>query len=167
MYCLTTTEASHWLTEHGMLEDPYHASSAPQHYVQFHAPKSYPVTEAFCREYLATIAPQAQHLLHIADWGLYTPSQMLTISAIRSRHGEDRQLIDTPAHHLADAEADTTIALLSLFTSYEWKGYLYSPHHQCTLYSWEGTYFDFWTDNEHYLSRLRDLANEFNLEITP
>ncbi|TDU81066.1 hypothetical protein EI77_00368 [Prosthecobacter fusiformis] len=123
--------------------------------------------EAFARHYFLNISPDAESLIHMTDWGLYEPSQMIAITGIRGSRGEDRWLIDAPGHRLTSEEVELGISLFSLSASFAWSSYVYSPSHCSTLYNWEGDIFDFWTDSVEVFAEMKLLLTQHNLtEIT-
>src|SRR6218665_2176554 len=109
MHCLTESEISHWLQQHGIVEDPYNAPETTDLYIQFYKPESNLTTDAFLRIYGELIFENTGTVVHITDWGLYTESEMIAIMGIRSQHSEERRLIDAPGHLLESSEMETAI----------------------------------------------------------
>jgi len=166
MQCLANNEVSEWLRQHAIQEDPYHLGHAPAYYLQFHAPQQHRQLDAFTRHYYARIISGSASLLHVTDWCLYKPSEMIAIAGIRSSNGEVRLLIEAPGHEIEPSETETGIALFSLCGSFAWTAYLYSPQARTTLYCWEGGIFDFWTDSGEMLAEMRSIVSEFSLSLT-
>jgi hypothetical protein len=102
----------------------------------------------------------------MTDWGLFQPSEMISILGIRLAQGDARKLIEAPGHCLGSDESEPGIALFSLSASYAWSSYLYSPIHRSTLYNWEGEIFDYWTDSIEALEEMKLLLTQFDLEET-
>jgi hypothetical protein len=165
MKCLTENEISHWLDQHGIVGDPY-AKSHAAFYLQFDAPKKHQAIDGFIRRYYDLIVRSTDTLLHITDWGLYTPSEMIPVMGIRSLHSEARLLIEAPGHLLDSAEAETAISLIALTASFAWSSYLYCPTNRSTLYNWEGDVFDFWTDDPSLIAILKGILQDFDLQET-
>jgi hypothetical protein len=166
MRCLTDKEVSEWLLEHSVPEDPYRGESSPAYYVQFYAPSAHRHLDAFVRNYHSLIIPDSESMIHMTDWGLYQPSQMIAIMGIRSSSDENRRLIHAPGHLLAPEEAETGVALFSLSASFAWSSYLYCPKQRSTLYNWEGDIFDFWTDCDATMEEMRLLLARSELAET-
>jgi hypothetical protein len=165
MKCLTDREVSEWLGEHGIPERPYKSREAAVHYLQFHAPGSYPRLEALMQSIHCRLTSGTGWLIQIEDWAHYTPSQMIAVQGIRALAGENRLLIDSPGHLIEADEADTAISLSSLCAAFGWSAYTYSPLARTTLYNWEGEIFDFWTDRAELYAEMQRIAAEFSLEI--
>jgi hypothetical protein len=165
MKCLTDREVSAWLEEHGIPERPYEGREAPVHYLQLHAPGSYPRLEALIQAIHCRLAPGAGWLIQIEDWAHYTPSQLIAVQGIRALAGESRLLIDSPGHLIGPDEADTAISLSSLCAAFGWSAYTYSSLARTTLYNWEGEIFDFWTDCAELYAEMKSIVAEFSLEI--
>lgn len=166
MRCLTTHEVSEWLRERAIPQDPYHQGKAPTYYLQFHAPVRHRQSDAFVRHYFERIIRESESLIHMTDWGLYQPSEMIAITGIRHSFGEKRILIHAPGYTLDPGEAEVGICLFSLSVSFGWSSYLYSLNKRSTLYNWEGDIFDFWTDNHSALAEMKTLLKQFNLTET-
>ena len=166
MRCLTDKEVSEWLAEHSIPEDPYRGESAPVHYLQFYPPSAYRRLDAFVRNFHLLIIPDSEAMVHMTDWGLYQPSEMIAIMGIRSSSEENRLLIHAPGHLLNSEEAETGISLFSLSASFAWSSYLYCPKQRSTLYNWEGDIFDFWTDCATMMDQMKLLLKQFELAET-
>lgn len=165
MQCLTEPEASAWLRQRTIPEDPYHRDERPPFYLQFHAPSPHRHTDAWVRQYWKRIIPGADAMVYMTDWGLYEQSEMIAVMGIRNSQGESRPLIEAPAHAVTAEACETGIGLFSLAVSFEWSSYLYSPMNRSTLYNWEGDILDFWTDSEEALAEMRRLVEEFGLGL--
>lgn len=123
--------------------------------------------DAFTRHYYEQIIPASHTTVRMTDWSQYQPSEMIAILGIRSNANELRKLIEAPGHHLTPEESETGISLFSLSASFGWSSYLYSPTHRSTLYNWEGSIFDFWTDSRAAIENLKSLLKQFGLDQTP
>lgn len=163
---MTDTEISNWLRERSIPEDPYHGVTAPSHYLQFYAPSTHRQLDAFVRHYYEHIIPDSESMVHMTDWGLYEPSEMIAIMGIRSSHEEKRFLIDAPGHCLIPAEREVGVSLYSLSASFAWSSYLYCPTQRSTLYQWEGEIFDFWTDSMAVIDELKLSLKHFGFVET-
>lgn len=75
-------------------------------------------------------------------------------------------LIEAPSHEIGSEEAEVGISLFSLSSSFEWSAYLYAPVHGSTLYNWEGELFDFYTNSQETLERMRQIVEKFGLAVT-
>ena len=166
MRCLTDNEVSDWLLAHSIPKDPYRGASTPANYVQFYAPSTHRHLDAFVRNYSLVIIPDSESMVHMTDWSLYQPSEMIAIMGIRSSCDENRWLIHAPGHLLAPEEAETGIALFSLSASFAWSSYLYCPKNRSTLYNWEGDIFDFWTDCDATMEEMMFLLAQSDLAET-
>jgi hypothetical protein len=167
MQTLGDTEIKTWLRDRGLTAILDHSSeSSNQLYLQFRAPVAHRHTEAFIRCLLEMTMPCANALIHISDWPLYQPSEMLTIQALRATCGENRRLIDSPWHVIPSTEAELGISLFSLTVSYQWNAWLYLQNGATTLYNWEGELFDFWTTDRETYTKLANLVRDFNLATT-
>ena len=131
--------------------------------MQFRPPVEHSKIDAFMRNYLDFILPEEEFLIQITDWSIYTPSEMLTIQALRTLHGDSRPLIDSPGHAITTTEREIGIALFGLSVSYKWCACLYLPRGVAALYNWEGEIFDFWTSDEDSLKKLDSLLRFFKL----
>jgi len=105
-------------------------------------------------------------LVHMTDWALYKPSEMIAVTGIRSIHGENRWLIEAPGHLIGPDETELGISLFALSASFGWTAYLYSPLDSAILLNWEGEIFDYWTDNQQALSEMRKILVDFDLSET-
>lgn len=159
-------QISQWLSERSVPEDPYRSGTSAQHYIQFHVPSRHRRLEDFLRNYYERIIPDSDSLIHVTDWGLYQPSEMIAIAGIRSSMNEQRPLIEAPGHCLTPEESEMGVALFRLTTSFAWSSYLYCPTDRSSLYNWEGEIFDFWTDSIAALEELKLLLKQFELEET-
>lgn len=166
MRCLTNDETDIWLKERGIPQDPYHGDAKPPFYVQFQAPGTLRAADNFMRQYYESIIPGAASLLHMTDWSLYVPTEMMAIAGIRKSQGESRMLIEAPSHEIGVEEAELGISLFALTSTFEWSAYLYSPVHGSTLYNWEGALFDFYTDRQETLAQMRQLLDSLGLAVT-
>ncbi|MFT5467320.1 MAG: hypothetical protein ACI8UO_002424 [Verrucomicrobiales bacterium] len=166
MRCVTDIEVSEWLCERSVPEDPYRGDTTPDHYVQFYTPSAHRRLDAFVRHYYERIIPDSETMVHMTDWGLYLPSEMIAIVGVRSSIDEKRRLIDAPGHWMTSAENETGISLLSLSASFAWSSYLYCPTQRSTLYNWEGEIFDFWTDSVAAVDELKLIMKQFGLAET-
>lgn len=169
MRCLTNDEVSAWLAERRITEAPYatNLETSPSHYVQAAVSRDYHRIDAFARHCINGILGNGVCLIHVTDWSLYQPSEMIVIDALRSHHGELRRLIDAPGHLFESGETETAVALFSLCASYGWSCYLYSPPDQCTLLNWEGELFDFWTADPGKLAEFKTLLRDFEFTESP
>lgn len=166
MRCLTDDETVAWLQARGISQDPYHGDEKPPFYVQFQAPGILRVADDFMRQYYESIIPGAASLLHMTDWSLYVPTEMMAITGIRKSQGESRMLIEAPSHEIGTYEAELGISLFSLSSPFEWSAYLYSSVHRSTLYNWKGALFDFYTNSQETLELMRQIVQKFGLVIT-
>jgi hypothetical protein len=166
MKCYTVNEIIDWVGTRGVPYSPYGGKRTPNHYVQFVPPQTHRKTEAFIRHYLWNGLSAKPILIHLTDWGLYEPSEMIVIEAIRGRYGETRSLVDAPGHAFPPEEKETAIALFSLSASYGWSAYLYSEVDNTILRNWEGDLFDFWTDSERQFKEMLELLEKFKLKLT-
>ena len=165
MKCLTENEISQWLDQYGIVGDPY-AKSHSACYLQFYAPQKHQAIDGFIRRCFDLVFCSTDTLLHITDWGLYTPSEMIPVMGIRSLHSEERLLIEAPGHLFDSAEAEAAISLMALTASFAWSSYLYCPTNRSTLYNWEGDIFDFWTDDPSQIAILKRILEDFDLHET-
>lgn len=163
---MTDSEAAEWLRRNEIPEDPYHRGATTAYYLQFRAPTRHSQLDALARHYAERIIPQSVALVHMTDWALYTPSEMIAITGIRSSYGENRMLIEAPGHLIEPDEAEIGISLFALSASFAWTTYLYSPPDRTTLLNWEGELFDFWTDRQEALSEMRRILVDFDLTET-
>ena len=155
MRCITDSEISEWLRRYKIQKDPYHGEVGPDYYLQFYAPDSHGDLDALTRHYFDRIISGSVALVHMTDWALYKPSEMIAVTGIRSIHGENRWLIEAPGHLIGPDETELGISLFALSASFGWTAYLYSPLDSAILLNWEGEIFDYWTDNQQALSEMR------------
>lgn len=169
MRCLTNAEVSAWLAECRITEAPYATTpeTSPSQYVQAAVSRDYHCIDAFARHCINEILGIGVCLIHVTDWSLYQPSEMIVIDALRSHHGESRRLIDAPGHLFDASETETAVALFSLCASYGWSCYVYSGVDQSTLLNWEGEMFDFWTANPAKLTDFKALLRSFEFSESP
>ncbi len=163
MQCLTNSEIDNWLRQGSIPKDPYNSELSPKHYLQFHAPKDHRRIDAFLREYYKRIVPEADTLIDFTDWSLYQESEMIAISSIRARYGEERRLVDASGHALQSGQKELGISLFSLSMSFAWQAYLYSTQDHSTLYNWDGEILDFWSDSLEAFAKMQTLLTEFDL----
>ena len=166
MRCATDSEISDWLEERSLVKDPYRGGSSPDFYLQFYVPTKHRCLDFFTRDYYLGIIPESESLIHMTDWPLYQPSEMMAVTGIRSSQGDDRLLINAPGHCLTPEEMEIGVALFSISASFEWNADLYSPVHRSTLYNWEGEIFDFWTDSETAFTKMKLILERFELPET-
>ena len=167
MQTLADTEMRTWLRNRGLTAILNHSSeSSNQMYLQFCTPVAHRHTEAFIRRLLEMTTACHDAIIHISDWPLYQPSEMLTIQALRETCGENRRLIDSPWHVIPSTEAELGISIFSLTVSYQWNAWFYLQNGATTLYNWEGELFDFWTTDGETYAQLENLVRDFNLATT-
>ncbi|MBX3416568.1 MAG: hypothetical protein KF851_03115 [Pirellulaceae bacterium] len=163
MKCMTLNEISQWQSEHCVTPEPYGNPRLPRHYLQFRVPNA-PLSNAeFLRQYFRIV--NAEKLVHITDWPLYRPSEMLVMNSLRGLAIESRFLIDAPGHLFAPDEIEFAVALYGKACRFQWNAYLYLPNDRATLYNWEGELFDFWTNDASIFEALNELVCEFELSL--
>jgi hypothetical protein len=166
MKCIDENQIAEWLHQRSIHKDPYHGDAAPAFYLQFYAPKGNSLIDGLIRHYYDQILHRADSMIHMTDWETIEQSQMMTISKIRSSHGEERCLIDAPGHILTWKEKELGISLFHLSASFGWSSYLYSPQDHSTLFNWEGEIFDFWTDRIDAITEMKLMLHHWDLTET-
>ena len=166
MRCVTDNEITDWLRERSIPKDPHRGDMTQRYCLQFYAPSTYRQLDALARHFYERIIPDSDSLIHMTDWSLYQPSEMIAIAGVRFSHGEDRVLIDSPGHIITPSEKEIGICLFALSASFAWSSYIYSPHHRSTLYNWEGAFFDYWTDSAEVVSEVKLILEQFDLSET-
>lgn len=164
MKCITEAEVKTWLGKRGIAHAPLFEKNASGRHLQFDSPSPHLRIDAFIRHYLSNGIWNQPIMIHITDWPLYKPSEMLVIDAIRLHHRETRALIKAPGHLVLPKEKETAIALFSLTISYGWNSYLYSEAYKNILYNWEGQIVDFWTHSADQYKRMLKLMRTFKLK---
>jgi len=160
---LSGVEISDWLASVGQIEDPYTGDREPPIRIQFDAPRHYRHIEAFIRCFLSEVATSDKLLIVLTDSEPAEESQRFVHQCLRICEGEKRPVEVVPGILLSGEEAEKAIALFTLFSSFGWKGYLYSTRDQIVLYNWEGEIFDFWTSSEQKMNELMRIIRNFGL----
>tara|TARA_B110000495_G_scaffold203811_1_gene229699 strand:- start:2193 stop:2708 length:516 start_codon:yes stop_codon:yes gene_type:complete len=163
MNCLTQSEIEHWLLEHSVTPAPYGKTESPTHYIQFAVPSRPLANAAFIRQFLKLT--NGDVLVHVTDWPTYEPSEMAVVDALRHNWEESRNLIDAAGHLIPSNEHELAIALFGHTGNFEWNSYLYLPHDLATLYNWEGSRYDFWSNDKNTYEQLSKLVVEFELDV--
>jgi hypothetical protein len=146
MQTLTDEEVKAWLAARGIQHAPYDKPGydlVGGFYRQVPLPAGGARRQAFAEAIVKACGDFQEALLHFTDWGICTPAQMATITAILAGHGEKRPLIRVPAQAFAGGEADLLSGLLGLVINFEWSAYLYVKDGP-TFLAWEGELLDIW-----------------------
>lgn len=167
MQCLNKTQCSDWLRQHQVHEDPYFNEEAHELFcLQFEIPEKASRMSALTRHLFEAFGEFSGALLVFTDWPLYHPDEMAIIMGLRRAHGNQRLLIDAPGHLFGKAEKDEAIAHCYLSAMFGWRAYLYLPSGAVTLQIWKGDLLDVWTADEALEDAIRNIAIEFDLQIT-
>ena len=165
MDCLTELETSDWLRTNCVTANTYDSSERPRWYVQFRAPRVDAAHVAIANLLREMSPGNAGVLIHVTDWSLYTPEQMLKFDSMRPSI-ETRPLIESAGHRFATNEQEDAVNLFAMATEFGWSSYLYLPDDVATLYNWEGDLFDFWSRDKFRLTAIIKIVGELELEIT-
>lgn len=163
MQCITDKEVEEWLRARDLPKDTFFDGASARFHLRFYTPVGHRRVDAFVRHYLEQVVPPSELLIHVTDWSLYEQSEMIAISGIRSNAGEIRGLVEAPGHVLNSAEKELCVAIFSLAVSFSWSSNLYSGESRSILFNWEGDVFDFWSDSEASVRKMKELLDRFEL----
>jgi hypothetical protein len=94
--------------------------------VRYVTENKHTVSQALVR-YLVGSATGGETIVWITDWPLYHPDEMAVMMRFRASAGENRPLIDAPAHIFDEAELDDCIGCFNLCDQYRWDALLFVP----------------------------------------
>jgi hypothetical protein len=168
MQTLTEAECLSWLAEHRIPADPYSSSYGPETFgrVPFIEQASLPQhrTEVFLR-LIENLSSCRSALMHVIDWGLYTPDEMSVFDACRKAHGENWRLIESPGHLFQQFEFKLFAGMLALVKYYGWVAYAYFDDGTTALV-WKGDFLDLWAYEEGAFQSGRHAFARCGLHIT-
>src|SRR6185295_3967342 len=144
-----------WLATQGISAAPYsqHEGGAP-FYDQVKLAARAPQQAATARAVVFYCEPFSSALLQFTDWPFYKPDEMTVLCGLRTLHGDNSPMIESPGHVFETAERDLLIGMFSLAMHYGYSAYLYFDH-GVTLLCWQGEMLDFWCTDESRAMALR------------
>ncbi|MDD4977904.1 MAG: hypothetical protein PHI29_04670 [Gallionella sp.] len=167
MKCITETECSEWLLQHGVDETPYgHGLSRGVHYIQFAPPTSNEDISHFVQALVKSLGNFQGCLLQIHDWMYDSEYEEDPTSSIRLRCGEGRSIKEAPGFVFEPSELSDAIELCALILERDWTAYLYLTSKAATLLLWEGALVDFWSNDAKVEKHVHAELCRSNLRIT-
>jgi hypothetical protein len=169
MKMLTEKTCSGWLATKGIPAAPYSQSEgAAPFYEQFKLAGRAPRQAAIARQVVFSCEPFSSDLLQFTDWPFYKPDEMAVLCGLRTLHGDNRPMIESPGHVFETAERDLLIGMFSLAMHYGYSAYLYFDN-GATFLCWQGELLDLWcsdelraTDLRRELQSFASISNESN-----
>lgn len=181
MKCITKSECSEWLQQHGIVENPYGSRKKfSDKYLQFTTPDSAYSSMHLMRclignhsrydgdlEFFEGLLGEFEGaLLVIEDWEAYPPDMMGIFTSLRHGHNDQRPLIDAPCHLFDVNEDAELVGQCSLILMYGWTAYLYLASDKATLLFWEGELVDFWTRDASIYREVKSIIQKLELRLT-
>jgi hypothetical protein len=138
MQILNNEEAAKWCTEHGFelinRRGPHWTDSRISNCLKFLTAHNHSVAEALTRHVVSDSAFDCA-IVWLRDWPLYRPDEMAVLNRFRQSTGDERPVIDAPAHVFSADEVNDCVGLFNLCTHYYFDAFLYVPTCELLAYT--------------------------------
>jgi hypothetical protein len=155
MRTLTNKECRKWVESQGLSYEPYHKHLPWDK--QFNIKDAEDGGAAAQRAVLAVCRQASQVLAVIVPHALTSDDRRDALAALRTQHGEERSLEEAPGHLLKKQDGELLEALVRLCIGPgAWSSvYFYLAPIESTLYVWESSLIDVWSERHADIQLLK------------
>jgi hypothetical protein len=169
MQTLTDEQAAKWCADRGfdLIErQPHWFDPRICNCLKFLTKQKYSVVDALVR-YVVGSGEFDGAIVWATDWPFYSPDEMAVLDRLRSSIGEDRPLIESPAHFFDRQEVDDCVGLFNLCTHYYFDAFMHIPASGLLAYNSHDEIQYLTSLSATHQIELKAIAGRYDLEFLP